>query len=330
MKRNLYRALLCVIVLAALVGGGIAIWKSRYTTIESIIRVRRPTHPISGQPLSSREDLAIDLQTNATLLTSRFVVQSAIRDRSISSLTILAGLQDPVTWIVGRIEASPQQESELFRVSMSVPRRDADEYCKLLDAVVKAFIEEVVDRDRFEKVTQLDARRTSYLEIMQSLKTKNSQFLTYRQQHGLSYSRTDANSPGVFIDERHTSMLARRDRLQDRIFDFELQLAAVKVSNSPETVTGALRASQLQAMIELAAEKLANVERELTEQKYRSQQETSANQAALQVEIDFLAQRAKDLFGEIQLLEAAARGPRSVQVVQRAQLPETETSLALD
>jgi polysaccharide biosynthesis transport protein len=83
-------------------------------------------------------------QTQISLIKSHFVLQAALRDRSIASLPILAGKENPVAWLGAHVEADFPHKDEVLAIRMRGAADNSSDLKQLVDAVANAYLKEVV------------------------------------------------------------------------------------------------------------------------------------------------------------------------------------------
>lgn len=87
-------------------------------------------------------------QTQISLIKSEIVLQSALRDRAISSLSILAGKVEPVAWLAAHLEADFPRKDEVLAIRMRGTVDSSNDLKRLVDAIAKAYLKEVVYSQR--------------------------------------------------------------------------------------------------------------------------------------------------------------------------------------
>jgi succinoglycan biosynthesis transport protein ExoP len=130
-------------------------------------------------------DFDILQKTQLALLKSHFVLQAALRGPGIASLSALAGERDPVQWMMDKLSVSFQQSSEILSISLSGDD-DPEDLRKLVDAVSKAYLDEVVFAKDQERLVTRDALAKSLLKISNEIESKMDEYLSMAKDMGLS------------------------------------------------------------------------------------------------------------------------------------------------
>ena len=167
MRRQLLPALLTGLCLATLLAGILWFAIPVTYTAEAYLQVNRELFR------GTANDFMIYKETQASLLTSTFVVNKALSDNEIQQLPIVTTdnlgqpRKRPATWLSDAISVLVDEDELLF-VTMRGRHKEQTE--KVLDAVIKAYESQIVNKERLEKVEELSRLRkrynTTYEEIV--------------------------------------------------------------------------------------------------------------------------------------------------------------------
>ncbi len=89
-------------------------------------------------------------KTQAQLIKSPFVFKQALRQPGIAELPTLAGEKDPVAWLVRHVEATAPRDAETIQVRLR--GEHADDVTRIVDAITTAYLTEVVQKERRERI----------------------------------------------------------------------------------------------------------------------------------------------------------------------------------
>ncbi len=95
-------------------------------------------------------DLVAHQRHQIALLKSRLVLNSALRDPDVTQLALLEHHPEPVEWLWKQVQAGFGDSSEVLVISMTGP--DAEPLIVLVNAIRKAYLREVVDRERTNRI----------------------------------------------------------------------------------------------------------------------------------------------------------------------------------
>lgn len=117
--------------------------------VEALLMVRSaaPSLIKERQVPVSEFEFELFRRTQAELLLTPMVLGSALRSAEIAELPLLAEQKDPVGWLRSMIRVDFPGDAELMRVSM---RGSSEQEAKIVNAVVEAYFDEVVDREKHQ------------------------------------------------------------------------------------------------------------------------------------------------------------------------------------
>jgi capsular exopolysaccharide synthesis family protein len=141
-------------------------------------------------------------QAQATLISSNFVLNAALRKPGIAQLHSLGSTEDQVAWLRKHLEISFPGRAEIMQIAIS--GENPQELEKLVNAVTAAYMDEVVTVDRENLVRRKQTlqrsydenkrkvERQSYLynELANQLQTADSEIARQKELHALQ-SLTD-------------------------------------------------------------------------------------------------------------------------------------------
>lgn len=111
-------------------------------------------------------------QTQIQMIKSSAVIGPALRDPKVMSLSVVKNEADPAEWLEKNLEVSFPQGSELLTVSLTNANPDVLE--PIVNAVVTAYIERVVEYDHQTRITRLEQLRKLYNQYQDELRTKRA------------------------------------------------------------------------------------------------------------------------------------------------------------
>jgi hypothetical protein len=167
--------------------------------VTALLQVTRPASPLGGSPPAGDPgEYDRYRRTHAALLTSEFVANAALHDPKVKGLGVLQGKGDAAAWLAGQIRASAAPDSELIRVELD--GEPTDELTALLDAVVRAYLNEAVQYEVQQK--QMEIRR---LEDVQQ---------TYREAASRARKAAEQTAAGPGVEVLTRDLVACRAELR--------------------------------------------------------------------------------------------------------------------
>ena len=143
---------------------------AKYTS-RSLIRVMmRPPKVIFDTQSDVYADYRTFQITQTQLIKSRFVLEPALSDPSVAGLSILKAHVDPAEWLEKQIEVTLPSGSEILTVGLT--SSNPDEIKPIVDAVVKAYLKNVVEADHLSRSKRLEQLQMMWNKKQEELKSK--------------------------------------------------------------------------------------------------------------------------------------------------------------
>jgi len=153
-------------------------------------------------------------QTQIASLKGQFVLQAALKKPGIATLASVQAAPDPVAWLEEKIDVSFPHDGEIMRVTL--PLDDPDDAVALVGAVVDAYLEEVVDKERLTRTVMFDQLQRAYQQTREEIRKELEKYRTLANRLGGSESET----AGV----NRQMALSRLDLLQKRRWEIDKSL----------------------------------------------------------------------------------------------------------
>ncbi len=137
----------------------------------SLVRVKRTQPYLMEKVVSSDQEYMAYKQTQATLMTSPFVLTAALRQPGIEQLPMIRAENEPAGWLADELRVFYPGDSEIMQISMSGD--SGEDLKKIVDAVVDAYLYEIALSEKTEKSDQLQMLRTQRRANEQAIKEKS-------------------------------------------------------------------------------------------------------------------------------------------------------------
>jgi len=175
-------------------------------------------------------------KTQLQLMKSPYVLQAALRRPGIADLeTLREAGPDPVGWLSRGLQVTATPDSEVVQVKLR--GQNADDVAKLVNAVTSAFLDDVVNKERTERLGRRDALEKKFKENMAELRARRETLNSLARTLGTRDSAEVANQRGLLLDHVGTlrGMLTQTQR-EIAAIDAELWIADARASGeiSPE------------------------------------------------------------------------------------------------
>ena len=122
--------------------------------------------------VTGAKDFDILQRTQLAYLKSYFVIQAALRAPGMEALGILAGEPDKEQWLIEELVPSFQQNSEILSIALVGDSTYREDLRKLVDAVSDAYLNEVVFKDRQQRLIVQNALQSSYNNLNNEIRKK--------------------------------------------------------------------------------------------------------------------------------------------------------------
>jgi succinoglycan biosynthesis transport protein ExoP len=225
---------------------------------------------------SERKSLVFDVErstqrfetfcrTQVQLLKSYFVLQAAIRNPDVASLSIFAGKNDPVQWLQDNLIADFPQQSEILSIGLSGAYPIEDQ-TRVVDAVATAYQNEVVDADKFRRLKMRDALAKTLNRVKEELEEKMGVFYNIARDLGQSQGATRDPETEMLIGELN-GIQKRKAALEQQMTGMQTEFQVFKQQMDDPSMIDA----QVQQI--LAADmQYANLQQEMMMTAYRMTQ----------------------------------------------------------
>ena len=160
-----------------------------------ILRVKMSDTPIAFQTdfqgVADRDRFEIYKNTQQQLVSSRFVLLAALRKTDVAKLASIQEAQkdgDIVGWLEKYLSVSFPGRAEIMQVDVSRPQ--AKEAAILVQAIVDAYMSDVVDAERNQKRVRLGEMDRAYIEKETDVRAKREELKKLAETLGTSDTDT--------------------------------------------------------------------------------------------------------------------------------------------
>jgi polysaccharide biosynthesis transport protein len=167
-------------------------------------------------------------KTQLALLRSNFVLTAAIRPPSVASLSALAGRSDPVVWLQENLSCDYPQQGKLLSIALSGDELTEDQV-HLVDAVAKAYKDEVIDQARQRRLVLRDMLSRNIDQLNVEIKRKMDEYLDIARESGRSVqdqTKGDAEAELLLRDISDTQH--KKDELTSQLYQTQTDFMIMK------------------------------------------------------------------------------------------------------
>ncbi|MFM7107915.1 MAG: hypothetical protein ACKOZU_04850 [Planctomycetaceae bacterium] len=170
-------------------------------------------------------------KTQLQLIKSPFVLNSALRRPGIANLPSLWDERDQVGWLTRHIAVSAPAESEVVQIRMR--GEDPREVQQIVNAVTQAYLTDVVNKERTERLSRRDMLEKKYKENMAEVRTRLETFNNLARSLGTRDSSEVATQRSLLLDHLGT-LRAQLTQAQRDIIQIDTELALIEATKEPE------------------------------------------------------------------------------------------------
>jgi len=191
-------ALGCVVGLAA----AIPVWLFLPRGYEAVVWMRIRA---SGTLLNEGRSAEYDAyrKTQLQLLRSPVVLNAALRKPGISSLRMITEQDDPQAWLSRTIEPVVQGDSEVMQLKFR--GAVAEETAKILNAITSCYLDDIVNKDRQDRLGRRDQLEKKFKENQTELRSRRETFNDLARTLGTRDSQEVATQRTLLMDQLSTA-----------------------------------------------------------------------------------------------------------------------------
>jgi len=188
-------------------------------TAEAYLSIKQPEPMLpseSAADIDPRQQ-AFFKSRQVVMIRTPFVLSAALRRPTVAELPFVGELKEPVEWLQRKLQVEFDDGTEVVRLSLQCPDKDAA--VAILNAVLEAYMDEVVIYDRNERLSRLDRLERSHAEVEGKIRKKRFEMRHLEDALGLSA----AEVPEHYLLEQLSSLIRREERLETRLADLEME-----------------------------------------------------------------------------------------------------------
>jgi len=293
-------------------------WPMEYE-VDALLRVARDEESLLQSGPVYRDPKAFDTyrRTQMTLLRSPLVLAAALRDEAINQLPVVRQQSDPVSWLEDELLLDYPGDSEVLRVRMKGTQ--PDQLAKIVNSVVAAYLEEIVQAESREKLRIQDLLKKQLAKVKQEFYSTNQKYIQIAKDMGsadLESVHVQQRMMFTQLSDAQTSLRQLKATLmRSRIERFALEADLEHLKQDPKGMEYLIEAELLKdpiyaekfrelGAIELALMQRAEVLRD--PQKSGSYTQMSAYRDQLQAEMDEMKQEKMPILRELVLGDSVA------------------------
>lgn len=200
-------------------------------TSYALLRVsfRQPSIAFPRMEPAADKEFEVYKRSQAELLKCRFVMAHALRSPAVKELNVDNRYRDPAQWLAENIVVEFPSDAEVMKVSLT--SQDRDEAQILLQAVVDAYLSQVVAVERNQVRARLDRLERACTECSMRVRTRRSELrelselLGAAEGRGASLRQQLAVEQFLDLQKEHARLQADMKRAKAEL---DMRKAAIK------------------------------------------------------------------------------------------------------
>jgi hypothetical protein len=321
-----------ILVAFVAVGGGYVVWKSYPTKFKAHallqVSAHQPRVLYQTGEIEAGEDYKRFQNTQLNLVKSQLVLETALQDQQVSKYRMIANRVNAITWLQANLDAKFLTDSEVMEIALV--GEHADEVAGIVNAVKKAYVEQIVDVERKQRLARHDALKKLQEQYANVMKERRE---TVRR---LSESVESDDGPRVIEREKADLFLSQtlqseRLKLQLDQAEAETLLARRKAATGPGSDTVRTEIVQLEDRLAVAVARRKVVDEELGRLRHG---DSSRQQVVIRRKLDLtemnrdianMEESSRKIGAEVEKLRVELGAPPRVRTIEDAAPPKTRT-----
>ena len=186
-------------------------------------------------------------KTQVQLIKSPLVLMAALRRPGIDQLAMLKGDEDKVGWLMRNVQVSAPMESEVLQVRLR--GEDAAEITQIANAVTNAYLTDVVNKEKAERLRRRDTLEKKYKENMSEVRSQLDTYNNLARSLGTTDSTEVSTQRALLLDHLGT-LRAQQTQVQRDLALIDAELAVMDAKERGElTLEQSVPEEMIDAMV---------------------------------------------------------------------------------
>jgi len=260
------------------------------------------------------------LKTQSVLIKSRLVLSVALGDHRVSQLLSIKDRSDPIAWLLQNLEVTNPKDTEILSVSLaSRSGVSGSDQAAIINAVVQAYLDEVVNADLKRQVNRLDLLRKLEQTKQHELRERRE---TLRK---LSFSGGEGD-PTTGLEKDALPRLSRdlrTRRVKLRLERSEAETLLARRKGVPGAATDQVRSKEIaqfedRLAVLSAGQEVLDEELERLSHEIRGAANQELDRKAMNDDIARLEEVSRKIGAEVEALNVQLQAPPRIRVIEEA------------
>jgi len=210
------------VILATLAGAATFLFLPRGFESVAWLRVRDKSGMFGAGIGRDNAEYEAYRKTQVQLIKSPLVLMAALRRPGINGLATFRGEEDKVGWLMRNVQVSAPMESEVLQVRLR--GEDPKEITQIVNAVTNAYLNDVVNKEKAERLARRDTLEKKYKENMAEVRSRLDTYHNLARSLGTTDSAEVTTQRALLLDHLGT-LRAQQTQLQRDIAMVDAELA---------------------------------------------------------------------------------------------------------
>jgi hypothetical protein len=267
-----------------------------------------------------RRAFQLNLKAQEALIRSQPVLSAALRDPGVAQLSAIQDRTDPITWLEQNLEVTNVGGSEILQISMAPGSgASAADQASIINAVVHAYIDKVVNVDARRRQQQLKELKESYQRLLEQ---RQETMRELSEAVGSDERPSDMEKqalPRLYCDLRSQRVKLRMERTElEALLDREKPLLEQRKKAGDMGIGAVMARLEERLGVVTAREKALDEELERLVREMNGRASTRRDLNAMKDEIAQLEETARKIGAEIEALNVENMAPPRIRVIDEA------------
>jgi hypothetical protein len=249
-------------------------------------------------------------RTQLAYLHSYFVLQSALRDPSVSQLPLIKDQPNPVAWLNSQLDVGFYADSEAMYIKMRGSAADKEQLRAIVNAVCDAYLKETVFEEEQRQLVVRDALQRSFTNLGDEIRNKTDSLNALARDLGAA--ETDGKAR-VMQDLD----LKRIERIETELLRLEDEQLAAKVYAEQKDVTLSPKERAQLVFFDKRIEELSKRQTEF-EERIVARNQSSVELELGARELKLLQSIAADMSRRLEEMDVESIAPKRIRLIQKA------------
>ena len=191
----------------------------------ALFQVSNEQQSIAFDVNNQNQNFDILKKTQLALLRSYFVLNAAVRPPGIASLSIFAKQGDPVEWLQGNLRVDFPQQGEIL--SISLVGSPPEDLVELIDAIAKAYRDEVIYEEKQRRLATRDLLARSLDNLKKEIDRNWRDYLAIAREAGRPESEDRDDETDILLRDIY-ALQNRKSELESGMYQMQTDYAIMK------------------------------------------------------------------------------------------------------